>query len=311
MSEAVPVKIVLATDGSAHSRAAEDLLAGLRWPPGSTATVLAVERQPWSLLGLGLRSAAETHDTLARLQRVARGAAHATAYGAASRLGQAGLATVTVVGEGTAAQALLGLAAEARADLIALGAKGFSQFNVPRLGSTAWEVFHAAQTSVLIARPGRHSAPARIVLAADGLMDWLAPGAWPLTLLPPSADVTVARLAPEGEATDDCEAADLRAVEFGEALQAQGLRVRNVFPHDEPRAELIRLARAAEADLVIVAGQTSPAPGEGTPGSWAPAVAKYAPCSVLVVRPGHSLPRHSVQLSAGLAARSAEPVLIT
>ena len=290
-----PMQVLLATDGSAHSRAAEAVLAALRWPPGSAATVLGVVRQQWSLLGLGLEGPAQVKDTVLRLQRVAVGAAQVLARQAADSLNQAGLATVTAVLEGEPGEVIAACAAKQRTGLIALGAQGFGQFAAPRLGSTAWQVLHAAQASVLIARPGPRTRPARVIVAVDGLLDggW-GPASWPLALLPDDADITVAQLA------DDGEAAELGALEFGEDLQARGLTVRNAFPLGEPRAELVRLAQASEADLIIVGGR-APSPTDREPhGQLATAVAKYAPCSVLVVRPepnapaaGPSLPGHA------------------
>jgi nucleotide-binding universal stress UspA family protein len=304
MSNNAPVTALLVTDGSPQARAAETLLAGFDWPSGSAATVLATVRQRWTLLGLGLGSEAEVQDTLARLQRLARGAAEATAREAAGRLGQAGLTTMTVIREGDTGQVVLDLAAEAQPSLIALGAKGFDHTNALRLGPTALEVVLAAQTSVLVARPGRRSGPARVIVAADGLMDWLAPDGWPLALLPAGAKVTVAKLAVEAEAPDEGEEAELRAVEFGERLQAHGQVVRNVFPHGEPRAALVRLARAAEADLVIVGHQSAPTAGAGMARPLAPAVARYAPCSVLVVRPDLPGPRWPAPAPATASAQA-------
>ncbi len=298
MTEFEPPKVVLATDGSAHSRAAEAVLGALRWPPGSATTVLGVVRQHWSLLGLGLEGPAQVKDTVLRLQRVAVGAAQAVARQAAVELSHANLAVATAVLEGEPGDATLALAAELRADLIALGAQGFGQWAEPRLGSTAWQVLHEAPSSVLIARPGPHSRPTRVIVAIDGLADWLSADAWPIGLLPADADVTIAKLAIEddddgdsaqpGRQTpdaDDSDAAELLALEFGEALQARGLTVRNVFPLGEPRAELVRLAHTSEADLVIVGGRAVPAIDGEPQRPLATAVAKYAPCSVLVVRP--------------------------
>jgi nucleotide-binding universal stress UspA family protein len=264
--------------------------------------VLGVVRQKWSLLGLGLEGHAQVQDALRRLQRVAVDAAEAVARQAVGALSQAGLAAATTVLEGEPGDALVALEAELRADLIALGAQGYSPFAAPRLGSTAWQVLHAAQASVLIARPGRCPRPARIVLAADGLLNWLHADAWPISLLPGDADITIAKLAAaanefEGNAGEragaasEAEAAEVSALELGEALQARGLTVRNVFPLGEPRAELVRLAHAAEADLVIVGGGTASESDDEAQGALATATAKYAPCSVLVVRaqPGQAV----------------------
>jgi nucleotide-binding universal stress UspA family protein len=259
-------------------------LAALRWPPGSAATVLGVVRQQWSLLGLGLEGPAQVHDTLLRLQRVAVGAAQAMAHQAKDALSQAGLAAVTAVREGEPGDAIAAFAAERHADLIALGAQGFSQFKAPRLGATAWQVLHAAQASVLIARPSTRTRPARVIVAADGLLGSRWAEAWPMALLPADAEVTIAKLTGEGEA------AEMRALEFGEAMQARGQIVRNVFPLGEPRAELVRLAHAAEADLIVVNGGTHDPTDPEPPIQLATAVAKYGPCSVLVVRPERHVP---------------------
>ncbi len=303
MSNIAPVNVLLATDGSPHARAAETLLASLDWPSGSVATVLATVRQRFTLLGLGLGSEAEARDMLARLQRLARGAAEVTAREAARCLGQAGLTTLTVVREGNAGQVVLGLAGEAQPSLIALGAKGFDHANALRLGPTALEVVREARTSVLVARSVRRTRPARVILAADGLMDWLAPDGWPMALMPAGAEITVAKLEVATEAPGGGEEADLRAVEFGELLQAHGRAVRNVFPGGEPRAALVRLARAAEADLVIVGHPTAPMAGAGMARPLAPAVARYAPCSVLVVHPDPNGPPGSAQAPATLGAK--------
>jgi nucleotide-binding universal stress UspA family protein len=273
------MKVLLATDASEHSRAAEAVLAGLRWPAGSAATVLGVVRQKWSLLGLGLEGPAQVKDTVMRLQRVAVGGAEAVAGQAAVDLSRAGLAATAEVREGEPGEAILALAAERRADLIALGAQGFNRFAAPRLGSTAWQVLNKARASVLIARPGTRRRPAHVIVAVDGFLDGRGPEAWPMGLLPAGADITVAKL------TDEGEAAEMRALEFGETLQARGLIVRNVFPLGESRAELVRLAHAAEADLIIVDGRADDPADPESPITLATAVAKYAPCSVLVVRP--------------------------
>jgi nucleotide-binding universal stress UspA family protein len=289
------MKVLLAFDGSAHSRAAETLVAGLRWPPGSSATVLGVVRQKWSLLGLGLDGPAQVQDTLRRLRRVSVGAAQAVTSQAVAALSQAGLAVATAVLEGEPGDAIEALAGELRADLIVLGAQGYGPFVAPRLGSTAWQVLHAAQASVLIARPSRRPRPVRIVLAADGLLSWLQAESWPISLLPDDADITIAKLAAAADslggstggqagAASEAGAAEVSALELGEALQARGLTVRNVFPLGEPRAELVRLAHTAEADLVIVGGGTASESNDEAQRNMATATAKYAPCSVLVVR---------------------------
>jgi nucleotide-binding universal stress UspA family protein len=103
-------------------------------------------------------------------------------------------------------------------------------------------------------------------------------------LLPDDADITITKL------TDDGEAAEMRALEFGEALQARGLTVRNAFPFGEPRAELVRLAQATEADLVVVGGRALTPTDPEPHGQLATAVAKYGPRSVLVVRPERNAP---------------------
>jgi hypothetical protein len=87
-----------------------------------------------------------------------------------------------------------------------------------------------------------------------------------------------------GFALSEAATEDL-ALSLGEWVQARGFRVRNLFPVGEPRAELIRLARTARADLVIVADADGPRPDLPQTATLAGAAFRFAPCSVLALRP--------------------------
>ena len=69
-----------------------------------------------------------------------------------SRFDEAGLAVEKHVREGEAAHAILDVAAEQQADLIAVGARGATGQRRFTLGSVPGKLAHHAQTSLLIVR---------------------------------------------------------------------------------------------------------------------------------------------------------------
>ncbi len=284
---------LLAADGSPQAAA---LLADLRWTAGTPVSVLGVVVPRWPLIGIGLKTREELHDTAARLRRVNQASARALAVQAAAPLLAAGLAAEVTVREGVPAQAILAGADELRASLIALSAHAFGTAPEGRLGPTARGVVDGATCSVLVARTRRSSGPLRLLVAVDrhtdaaavrdnlraiapvgseaapevlvaGLAGWHAPN-----------HATAAELRAHQSVEEEVE---LRALDLGEQIQALGFRVRNVFPPGAPRAELMRLLRAKETDLVVVGPSAAPPQRGGVAG----AALEYAPCSVLVARP--------------------------
>ncbi len=153
------MNILLAVDGSVHSRRAADALT--RATAGAhRVTVLNVtptptpapEKNLMSVTEALKKSALALTDTVAREIRRARGWRARTA----------------VVESMDVAGAVLAQAAKTKADLIVLGARGLNPLKAIFLGSVSQKVLDRATVPVWIAR-GAHRGPSfKAVLAADG-----------------------------------------------------------------------------------------------------------------------------------------------
>ena len=75
------------------------------------------------------------------------------------------------VRDGRPSEVILNRAVELAADLHVIGAKGLSAPAEFRLGSTAHNLAHYAECSVLVARSINHAQPSKIILAADGSIE--------------------------------------------------------------------------------------------------------------------------------------------
>lgn len=147
-------KIVLTTDGSAPSAAAEDLVA--HWPiaddvPVRVLSVAEIIR-PWHT---GLDPM-----TFASVMKVETDAAEVTiaehqrlADEATSRLHAAGRDAVAVLRHGDPAREIIAEAAETGADVVVIGSRGRTGLARVFLGSVARNVLHSSEASVLVVRP--------------------------------------------------------------------------------------------------------------------------------------------------------------
>ena len=137
-------QVLLATDGSASSAAATDIVA--RWPLFaevpidvlSVATAVSQYGDPPT--GAGMREAVET----ARQQRIADSAAR--------QLRDAGRRAVPHVRTGEAAAQIAHVAAARSVDLVVLGSRGRTGLTRTLLGSVARDVLSSARASVLVVR---------------------------------------------------------------------------------------------------------------------------------------------------------------
>src|ERR1700733_2296921 len=129
------MKILLAVDASAASKAALEAVAKRPWPAGSRVEVLTVVNtlEPWAL-------AVIVEEMKAHAQQLVDGAA--------MHLHLQGLAAEGVVGEGDPKHVILEHAAAMGADLIAVGAYGMSALEQFFLGSVSKAVLRFAPCSV-------------------------------------------------------------------------------------------------------------------------------------------------------------------
>jgi nucleotide-binding universal stress UspA family protein len=157
---------------------------------------------------------------------------------------------------------------EARATLLALGARRSSRFLGIMLGDTASELLHDGACSVLLARPPHEGVwqPRRVVVGLDGSASALAALA--------TADDLVSRVGATVEVV--CAASGGPRVE--------GAWTGRVDSWDDAQPVAALVGRSNEADLVVVGSRGLH--GLRALGSVSERVAHRAHCSVLVVHEG-------------------------
>jgi nucleotide-binding universal stress UspA family protein len=162
-SKELPMKALVAIDGSTESALAIETAASLTWPAGSQLEVLTVLPGPAELFG-GLWEMAFPYvpdDWFIQLQAEGQG----TVDQAAARLRRPGLDVAVRVEEGRAASVIVDAARRMGADLIILGARGHGVIQGALLGSVSAEVVDQAHSAVLVARRGSIG---RILIGTDG-----------------------------------------------------------------------------------------------------------------------------------------------
>ena len=142
------MRILLATDGSAHSQAAVDEIVRRPWPPGSVVRVLSVF-QPYTPPVTEFVLAGATLDNM---REQLQSGAEEIAGRAADVLRKTGLSTDTAVREGEPRSAIVDEASEWGADLIVVGSHGLTGLARWLLGSVAQAIVAHAPCSVEVVR---------------------------------------------------------------------------------------------------------------------------------------------------------------
>ena len=292
------MRILLALDGSPSSIQARDLVATLRWPPGTAIRLATAYEVPidWTGgLGAGMAWVGDAEDALrdeltAELGRLAEPLA-----------GHDWQVDWQVVKD-RPATAIIEAAHDFEADLIALGSRGRGPLTSMLLGSVSAEVVDHAACSVLVAR-GEHVS--RLLIATDGsdaargIPDLL--GAWGVFLGLAAEALSVAPL-PERtyelladvytlgkyRFTDDRQELLDRHRGFAEQL-AQQLAEHHIPATSSVVAgdaahEIIDAAGRRGADLIVTGTRGLHGVERVILGSVARNVLLHAPCSVMVLR---------------------------
>jgi monovalent cation/proton antiporter MnhG/PhaG subunit len=158
----VPMRVILAHDGSSGSDLARELAAAIPWPAGSRIRLVAVtEGDLPALSDLGRSTTAPRDDG----PRSDDGPAPLTAEAAARLLQRSGLEVDHVVRGGDPATEILNEADAFEADLIIVGTRGLGRVRAIVSGSVASGVLDGAPCPVLVARSPRFQ---RVLLATDG-----------------------------------------------------------------------------------------------------------------------------------------------
>jgi nucleotide-binding universal stress UspA family protein len=147
-------RIVIGLDGSRHARHAVEAVRRLPAPPGGQVTLVAAT-EPVRLPSTGLLPAsarAVIHAEAGALQREQEARASRLIAEAATRLAGTGWGVERVVRQGAPLATLLGVVAEAAADLLVVGARGTGGLEGLLLGSVADGALHTCPVPVLLVR---------------------------------------------------------------------------------------------------------------------------------------------------------------
>ena len=292
MSPAASFPVLVASDGSPEARAAVTAAVAFPWPSGARATgVIGRDVFPVALprrQGLALEASLEAvaEDTRRALAERWQGAA------------------VSIVG-GRAAKAILEEARRRRARAIVVGAQGHSALSRLVLGSVSRQVVRGARCAVLVAR-GAPTGVRNVVVGVDGstqarravdLVARLTPArgarATVVRVLEPVHIPSLVLLPARARAVLSAEAAalharNLRAAEreVKEVARRLGRRwqTRTLVRIGTPAQQLLRAAREAAADVVVVGARGSGGLEGLLLGSVADTVLEQFGGSVLVVR---------------------------
>lgn len=294
------MRLMLAYDGSACADAARDLVGSLPLPTGSAITlVTALERGP-QLYGAP-EFVVMPHDAedaegqlLADLQQML--------HDAAEPLRTADRHVDTRVIRGRPASAIVDEAVAIQPDLIVIGSRGHGPLASVVMGSVSAEVVDHAPCPVLVAR---HPSVTRLVVGADGSSSADRALAmlrrWPVFAGHPASVVTVtepvaswagrvgtafypAWVEMQQEQTDRQALFRDVADRGAEELARAGISATVELREGDPADQLIRVAQATGADLIVVGSRGLSVLPRLVIGSVARKVLLHAPQSVLVVR---------------------------
>lgn len=143
------MRILLATDGSAHSQAAVNTVLARPWPEGTLVRVLTAAPYPYPLATYPLQLPELPQPAF---DEQARKQAQSIADAAAARLRERGLAAEAVVRDGDARVEIVRDASDWNADLVVIGSHGYTGLRKLLLGSVAQYVVSHAPCSVEVVR---------------------------------------------------------------------------------------------------------------------------------------------------------------
>jgi nucleotide-binding universal stress UspA family protein len=286
------MKILLATDGSRHSRSAVDLLKRTPFAsPGNEVSVLVVVPTGNLPAQIALRKEGEN---LARSE--------------AQRLQNVGCAVQTVLREGHVAKCIIDTAEEFGAELVVVGSRGLSGGKRFLLGSVSQKTMKYATCSVLVTRPPgertsaqgtKEGAPLRILVAFDGSESAQA-AVENVASLPLSDDteITIVTALPliTYFRTDIIQTASpewLRRKRVAQAdLESAALVLRRATPRvattlregSDETEEILKVADELDTDIIVLGHKGKSAIKRFLLGSVSNRVTHHAKCSVWVVR---------------------------
>jgi nucleotide-binding universal stress UspA family protein len=302
MSRTNPFKILLAIDGSEHSKAAANLVHKLPWPANSEMAVLAVAPQRWPTVAHSASLPQVLEATAREAQQIELESAERIAAQVARDLFDDGHAAVYHMRCGRAPEVILQYAGEIAADVIVVGARGLSAPDDVHLGSTSQELVNTSKYPLLVVRPQSQPLVLSTLLAVDGspeanhALGLVGRMAWPHW-----AQVTVAGVAeteaalPTGRPNEvtalpaairrtllDGAEANVRAATV--CLAGCGAEIKSSVRLGRPAVEILAAAAEVDAELIVLGARGHTRATPVRLGGVAQRIVRYAPCSVLIVR---------------------------
>lgn len=293
------MKVLCAIDGSRHSRWALELLPRLcRASDSSLLLVHAVDVR-WFQVSKGLGK--QARDAMRHAFELAELGGRKLLESAKLKVTAEWDRVESKLLRGRPADVMARAAARERSDLIVIGSRGLTEFRPMLLGSVSRELLMKAPCPVMVVKK-RVTALTRIIVGADGSREsWdaieflrLLPLAKvthvailtamsPLPLESGMSPRKVSAVTEEIRAAFEEEARKL-VTRIAGHLRRAGLDASGVVTHGTPALEIIKLAEAERADLIVVGARGRRSSSEYLIGSVSNSVVKYAPCSVLVFR---------------------------
>lgn len=297
------MRILLATDGSACSDRATELVASLPLPAGSLIRAVSVQQPYVDVLALSWASVGQGPDTM-ETEELAEERLHREAIENAERILQRpGHKVEGFLLRGRPSSAIVDEAKSMQADLVVVGSRGHGTIATMVLGSTASEIVDHAPCPVLVARG---SSLGTLAFADDGSNSArTAEGvltAWPIFAGHPLSVLTVAEtavpvaagftpglydqvLASYSHSVDEArEEVQVEADTAAGRLGGAGYDAQPVVLEGDPAAEIVRFAAERGIGTIVMGTRGHTGLARLILGSVARNVLLHAPCSVLVVR---------------------------
>lgn len=271
------MRILLATDGSSHSRRATRWLRDLALPSDTTVTVLTVAT---------LEEPPRDAQTMAELRETLSRRARRVAERAAKTLGRRWRKVQVVVRQGDPRVEIVHAAEEMRVRMIVLGARGLGRVKRVLIGSTSLAAARYAPCPVAIVR-GRPHKTGRVLVAVDGssgsrdALRFLS-----ISELERDSRLTLVHVLPRAVAAERTRHAGAEALLRAAArmLEESRRRVERLVAYGDPAREIVKAARRRDVDLVVLGARGLRTLGRLLLGSVSETVLHQTRRPVIIVR---------------------------
>lgn len=285
------MKVLVATDGSKYGRWAIEWVARLPLVVKPVVRVLHVVdvaslRAPFMIQPVIVGTERYIQQEVKRMETVAK-SAKVESKALLSSLGMRG--TVTIERGGVAST--ITKHSSRGVGLLALGSRGLDALDRFMLGSISTHAIHHAACSVLIVKEGPRPLK-RIVLAIDGstasdkAVRFLVRHMTPQQNGPEEqpVNVTVVHAMPYLKYPEVRAAGKAIVQRYADKLAKAGYQVQEAPKLGKPAEEILEVAKAHRADLIVTGAKGLGAIGRALLGSVSTRVVQHSSCSVLVVR---------------------------